>query len=253
MRHVLLPVALATAVALVWEVGTRIAHVSPMILVPPSAVWEVIAASFPILMQQAVPTVAETVIGFLLAAVVGMLLGTLLVLSNALRRALYPHVLLFQLIPKIAIAPLFIVWFGVGSSSRLCLAVFMAFFPVVVATATGLVSADRQMLRLAEATTASTWQIFRHVRLPYALPHLFAGLKVALTLSMIGVIVGEFVTAQAGLGYIVTVATSSAETSLALAAIVLLCAVGLVLYGLLAALEWWVGQRLGVSITTNEF
>jgi NitT/TauT family transport system permease protein len=185
--------------------------------------------------------------------VIGIVSGTALVLSRRVRQALYPHILTFQLIPKVALAPLFIVWFGVGPTSRLALAVFIAFFPVVISTATGLITADRNVVRMAVSQTATPWQIFYYVRIPYALPHIFAGLKVAVTLAMIGVIVGEFVTAQSGLGYIIMMASSAADTALVFAAIALLCAFGLLLYGAVAFAEWLIDRHLGVSVTSNEF
>jgi NitT/TauT family transport system permease protein len=252
-RRVLLPILFAGAVALIWEFGTRAANISPLVIVPLSAVWRVITTSFGILFQQSIPTVVETLIGFALASVIGIVLGSLLLLSRRVRQALYPHILTFQLIPKVALAPLFIVWFGVGPTSRLSLAVFMAFFPVVISTLTGLVSADRNIVRMAAAQTASPWQIFHGVRVPYALPHIFAGLKVAVTMAMIGVIVGEFITAQAGLGYIIMMASSAADTALVFAAIILLCAAGLALYGAVALAEWLIERRMGISITTSEF
>ena len=252
-RRVLLPLLLAATVALAWEFGTRAANISPLIVVPPSAVWQVIAASFGILLQQSIPTAEETLIGFALASVIGVVLGTMLVLSRRVRQALYPHILTFQLIPKVALAPLFIVWFGVGPTSRLSLAVFMAFFPVVISTMTGLVSADSNVVRMAESQTASPWQIFYSVRIPYALPHIFAGLKVGVTMAIIGVVVGEFITAQSGLGYIIMMASSAADTALVFAAIILLCALGLALYGAVALVEWLLERHLGVRITTGEF
>ena len=252
-RRVLLPLLFAGAIALVWEFGTRAANISPLVIVPLSAVWRVITTSFGILLQQSIPTIVETVIGFALASIVGIVLGTLLLLSRRARQALHPHILTFQLIPKVALAPLFIVWFGVGPTSRLSLAVFMAFFPVVISTLTGLASADRNVVRMAAAQTASPWQIFHSVRIPYALPHIFAGLKVAVTMAMIGVIVGEFITAQAGLGYIIMMASSAADTALVFAAIILLCAAGLALYGTVALAEWLIERRMGITITTGEF
>jgi NitT/TauT family transport system permease protein len=252
-RAVLLPVLLAAAAGLVWEFGTRAAHLSSMIIVPPSAVWQVITASSGILLQQSIPTVRETLISFALASVIGVVLGALLILSHRVRQAVYPHILIFQLIPKVALAPLFIVWFGVGPESRLLLAVFMAFFPVVISTASGLMSADRQLVRMATSVMASPWQVFCSIRVPYAMPHVFAGLKVAVTMAMIGVIVGEFVTAQAGLGYIIMIGASAAETALVLAAIVFLCVAGLIFYGAVALSEWLIERRLGVCVTTDEF
>jgi NitT/TauT family transport system permease protein len=252
-RRVWLPVMFAGMVALAWEFGTRAANISKLIIVPPSAVWRVLAASFGILLQQSAPTVEETLIGFTLASVIGIAIGTMLVLSRRMRQALYPHILAFQLVPKVALAPLFIVWFGVGPTSRLSLAVFLAFFPVVISTSTGLISADRNAVRMAESQTASPWQIFCSVRIPYALPHIFAGLKVAVTMAMIGIIVGEFVTAQAGLGYIIMMASSAADTALVFAAIFMLCAFGLALYGAVALVERLTERHMGISITTNEF
>jgi NitT/TauT family transport system permease protein len=252
-RAILLPVLLAAVVGLVWEFGTRATHLSSMIIAPPSTVWQVITASSDILLQQSIPTVRETLISFVLASVIGVVLGAALILSHRVRQAVYPHILIFQLIPKVALAPLFIVWFGVGPESRLSLAVFMAFFPVVISTATGLMSADRQLVRMATSAMASPWQIFCSIRVPYAMPHIFAGLKVALTMAMIGIIVGEFVTAQAGLGYIIMIGASAAETALVLAAIVFLCVAGLLLYGAVALAEWLIERRMGVSITTDEF
>jgi NitT/TauT family transport system permease protein len=150
---------------------------------------------------------------------------------------------LFQLIPKVALAPLFIVWLGIGSQSRLAFALFISFFPIVISMATGLLEVDRDMLRLCRSLTATEWQIFTSVRFPAALPYLFSGMKIAMTMAMIGVIVGEFITAQAGLGYLIIFATSRAETGVIMAAIGLLCVIGLGLYGLVllgeAAMRRW--------------
>ena len=252
-RKIVLPGALAIVLLVAWEYGLRDAGISTMTIVPPSAVWTVLKNAYPILLAQAVPTLAATVYGFALAALLGAGLGMALVLSRRAQQALGPHILFFQLIPKVAVAPLFIVWFGVGESSRLMLAVFMAFFPVVVSTLAGLMSVDRTVLRLCEAATASRWQTFWYVRLPYALPHIFTGLKVSMTMAMIGVIVGEFVMAQEGLGYIIMFATSNADTALVFACIGLLCVIGLGLYSIIAVVEWLIERRLGVAITTSEF
>jgi NitT/TauT family transport system permease protein len=252
-RRVLLPTAVAVLVLVAWEYGLRLTHVSPIIIAPPSAIWEVLENNPGILLRQSMPTIASALVGFGLAAALGIFLGAALVLSSAARKAFYPYILILQLIPKVALAPLFIVWLGVGPTSRLSFAVFMAFFPVVIATMTGLMSADRNAVRLADSLTASPWQIFRSVRIPYALPHIFAGLKISATMAMIGVIVGEFVTAQEGLGYLVMFATSAAETALTFAAIALLCVIGLALYGGVVLVEAVVQRWQGVTITTSEF
>lgn len=158
---------------------------------------------------------------------------------------------LFQLVPRVAVAPLFIIWLGVGPASRLAFAVFLSFFPIMVSAATGFRTADPAALRLCRSLTARGWQVFLWVRLPYAVPHIFAGLKVGVTAAMIGVVVGEFVTGQEGLGYIIMFASSVGETALVFAAIALLCAVGMGLYGLIALAELWVRRWHGAAVAAG--
>jgi NitT/TauT family transport system permease protein len=250
-RSVLLPVGFAMLATIAWEILCRATRISPLLLPPPSAVWTVLAENSEILFQHALPTMIETVVSFGLATLLGVALAIAITFSAWVREALYPNIVMFQLIPKIALAPLFIVWLGVGSRSCIVVAIFIAFFPVVVSTATGLVSAKPEVLLLCRSLTASEWQMFRLARFPYAMPFVFAGMKVGVTMAMIGVIVGEFITAQAGLGYIIMFASSAGETATVLAAIVLLCGIGLALYGLVAlgelALRRWYGGEMPVG------
>jgi NitT/TauT family transport system permease protein len=246
-RGVLLPLGFAVLATLAWESLCRVARISPALLPPPSAVWMVLSENYGILFEHAWPTTIESVVSFGLATLLGIALAVAITFSAWVREALYPNIVMFQLIPKIALAPLFIVWLGVGSKSCIVVAIFIAFFPVVVSTATGLVSAKPEVLLLCRSLTASEWQMFRLARFPYAMPFVFAGMKVGVTMAMIGVIVGEFITAQAGLGYIIMFAASAGETATVLAAIVLLCVIGLVLFGLVAAAEaamqrWYGGE-----------
>jgi NitT/TauT family transport system permease protein len=211
----------------------------------------VLSENYGILFEHAWPTTIETVVSFGLATVLGVALAVAITFAGWVREALYPNIVMFQLIPKIALAPLFIVWLGVGSQSCIVVAIFIAFFPVVVSTASGLVSAKPEVLLLCRSLTASEWQMFRLARFPYAMPFVFAGMKVGVTMAMIGVIVGEFITAQAGLGYIIMFASSAGETATVLAAIVLLCVIGLVLFGLVAiaeaAMQRWYGGEMPVG------
>lgn len=252
-RPVVLPVGFAAAMLLVWQVLTVKLAVSSMLLVPPTAIWEVLVQSWPILAAQAWPTLANAVVGFLLASVIGIALGGALVVSRRVEQAFWPHVLIFQLIPKVAVAPLFIIWLGMGPTSRLCFAVFLSFFPIAVSAAAGFRSVDRTALRLCQSLTASTWQTFVRVRMPYAIPHIFAGLKVGVTVAIIGVVIGEFVTAQEGLGYIIMFASSAAETALVFAAIALLCLIGLALYGAVVLAELFVRRWYGAPIDVGGF
>ena len=252
-RPVLSPLLFALVVLLAWQELTVHLHVSPLLLVPPTAIWDVLVQSWPILLAQTWPTLINTVVGFLLAAGLGIVLGGILVVSRRVEQAFWPHILIFQLIPKVAVAPLFIIWLGMGPTSRLAFAVFLSFFPVAVSAATGFRAADRTALRLCKSLTASTWQTFLKVRVPYAIPHIFAGLKVGVTVAIIGVVIGEFVTAQEGLGYIIMFASSAAETALVFAAIILLCAIGMVLYGAVALAEWFVRRWYGAPISVGGF
>ena len=250
-RLVLLPLLFALTVLAAWELFCRASRVSPVLLPPPSAVWSVLSENWGILFQQSVPTTLETITSFAVATLLGVALAVAITFSAWVREALYPNIVMFQLIPKIALAPLFIVWLGVGSGSCIVIAIFIAFFPVVISTATGLVSAKPEVIQLCRSLTASEWQMFRLARFPYAMPFVFAGMKVGVTMAMIGVIVGEFITAQAGLGYIIMFASSAGETATVLAAIVLLCGIGLALFSLVAlgeiAVQRWYGGEIPIG------
>jgi NitT/TauT family transport system permease protein len=250
-RTVGLPLGFTLVSLMAWEVICRVARISPELLPPPLAVWKVLTGNPQILIDQAIPTSIEVVAGFVIATAVGVLLAIAITFSVVVREALYPNIVMFQVIPKIALAPLFIVWLGVGSRSCIVVAVFIAFFPVVVSTATGLVSVKPDVLQLCRSLTATQWQMFRLARFPYAMPYIFAGMKVAVTMAIIGVVVGEFITAQAGLGYIIMFASSAGETATVLAAIVVLCGIGLVLYGLVGIgevlVKRWYGGELPAS------
>jgi NitT/TauT family transport system permease protein len=244
--QIVLPITLAIVVLVLWEVIVRVAKLPSVILPAPSEVFETFLRTYPLLLQHAVPTMLETVIGFILAVVLGVVLAVLLTYSPFWRAALYPNLVFFQLIPKVALAPLFIIWLGIGMESRLFFALFISFFPIVISMATGLAEVDTSLLRLCRSLTATEWQMFVNVRFPYSLPYLFSGMKIGITMAMIGVIVGEFITAQAGLGYLIVFATSRAETGVIIAAISVLCVLGLALYGLvvlgeLAMRRWYYG------------
>lgn len=242
---VVLPIGFAAAVLLIWEIGVRLARVPAVILPPPSDILAATWADRTILLRHAIPTTLESAAGFLLATLLGVAIAVLITYSRPARQALYPNLVFFQLIPKIALAPLFLVWFGIGTPSRLAFAVFIAFFPIVIATTSGLMNVDRNMVRLCRSLTGTEWQIFLHVRFPAALPYIFGGMKIGITLAIIGVVIGEFITAQAGLGYLIIFATARADTAVALAAILVLCISGLGLFGLVAAAEYMASRRFG--------
>jgi len=141
------------------------------------------------------------------------------------------------LIPKVALAPLFVVWLGIGSESRVAFAAFVSFFPVVISAAVGFANAETSALRLCRSLTASEWQSFAMVRFPFALPAIFSGMKIAMTMAIIGVIIGEFISAQAGLGFYILYVSSRMETALIFAALLVLCVIGMALFGAVALAE----------------
>jgi NitT/TauT family transport system permease protein len=234
VRRGVLSITFIGLLVLAWEAAARRNAGTATAMPPPSEVIDIMARHHGLLLQQAASTGLECTVGFLIAVVCGILLGALIAYSTFVSAALYPHMVVFQIIPKIALAPLFIVWLGVGTQSRLAFTVFSAFFPIAIATLTGLRTTPANVIDLCRATVAPDWRVFMAVRFPFALPHIFSGLKVAVTMALIGEIVGEFITAQIGLGYIIKFAASNMETALVFAAVVLLCAFGFLLFGAVA-------------------
>ena len=240
-----LAAAFTFCLALAWEIKSDLSPVTFNSMPAPSTILSLIAKNFPVMLPHVVSTSKECLFGFLIAAAAGIVLGALIAYSEAALEALYPHFVFFQIIPKIALAPLFVVWFGLGSPSRLSFAVFSSFFPTLVATLTGLQATRPLYLRLCRSVSAPKWRSFVLVQFPFALPHIFSGLKIAVTMAIIGVVVGEFITAQIGLGYIIKFASSALELGLVFAALTLLCVVGLILYGAVVLAERLVLAKYG--------
>ena len=188
-----------------WELFVDLFDVPAIVLPPPSA----IAVSFWQSLQTGelgwhlAVTLYEVVSGFALGAATGLLLGFGIALSPLAERLFYPYVVAFQTVPKVAVAPIIVIWFGYGVSSKVVITAMIAFFPVLANAIVGLRSAPQDQVEMMLSYTASRWQVFRMVRLPASLPYIFVGLDVAIVLSVIGAIVGEFVGAKAGLGFLI--------------------------------------------------
>jgi len=253
VRPILLPLLFAVTWLATWQWGVECFPQTRSVLSSPSEIGAIMGRSMPLLLPQLASTAREAVMGFALAAVIGMALGAAITLSRRLEQALFPHLVLFQIIPKIALAPLFVIWFGVGSESRLVFALFLSFFPIAAATAGGLARTRPEALRLCAALTASPWRIFVSVRVPFAIPSIFAGLKMGMTMALIGTIMGEFVTGQQGLGYIIMFAAANADSALTFAALALLCVVGLAVYGVVVAVEAVAQRWYGAPFVTEGF
>ena len=245
LRPIILPVATAAAVLAIWQVTVAALHIPAVILPAPSEIGGELVRQLPVLLHHAVPTTLDTLMAFSLATVLGVGLAIAITYSPFLRDTFYPNLVVFQLAPKIALAPLFVVWLGIGSGSRVVFAAFVSFFPIVISAAVGFANTEAATLRLCRSLTASEWQSFLMVRFPFALPAIFSGMKIAMTMAVIGVIIGEFISAKAGLGFYVLYASSRMETAVIFAALFVLCVVGLALFGAVALAEELVRRSYG--------
>ncbi|MGH3098275.1 MAG: ABC transporter permease [Streptosporangiales bacterium] len=224
-------------IVIIWEILTAGLGLYPVIMRSPQQIWAVFAADPLLLLTNAWTTCYEILIGFAIAAVLGVALAIVIVSSKLLQMTIYPLLLVLQIVPKVALAPLLIVFLGFGILPKIVIAVLLAFFPILVNTAVGLRSADREIIELVRVLNGSRWQEFFRVRLPNALPFAFGGLKIGMTLAVIGAIIGEFVGANKGLGFILIQANTQLNTDLAYAALIIVSLIGLVLYGIVTWLE----------------
>jgi NitT/TauT family transport system permease protein len=231
------PIAVGLAFFAGWELIVAALRMKPVVLPPPTLIARVLWTRAPLIAEHMWPTFYEIVLGFLLSVVGGMLVAVVITYSEIARKGFYPLIVVSQIIPKVAVAPLLVVWFGLGGTSRLLLAFLIAFFPMVINTATGLTGVDDDLVRMARAYMGGRWQIFAKIRLPAALPLVFGGMKISITLAVIGVVVAEFVAAQRGIGYLIVMANGLLDTPLMMAAIAALSLMGLALYGLIALVE----------------
>ena len=240
LGETLIPAATLLAALVAWEVATRAFRIPRFIMPAPSAIlvegWE---WRYRFIGHTWV-TLYETLGGFALSMVVGVPLAVLIVYSPALRAAIYPLVILAQSVPKIAIAPVLLLILGYGEIPKMVVAFLVAFFPVVVDTATGLAATPPELLDLSRSYRASAFKTFLKVRLPMALPFIFAGAKVAITLSVIGAVVGEFVGSDRGLGYVILSSTSYWKTEVAFSAMILLSLMAIVLFAAVSLVERFV-------------
>jgi NitT/TauT family transport system permease protein len=230
-------IALGVAIVGLWEALTRGLALQPNMFPPPSAVIWSLFVRLDLLMEHAWLTFYQTVIGFLLSVLVGVLLGWTISKSRILFGALYPVIVVLQVMPKEALAPLLVLWFGAGTLSRMILAFLIAFFPMVINTIFGVRSLNPSMRDYATSLRCGYWQFFSKVELPWALPSIFAGMKISVTLSIIGVVVAEIVAGRSGLGYLLLFASSRLDMSFSLAILLVLAIWGGALYSIVALLE----------------
>lgn len=237
VSRIALPLATALAFCILWQLAVTAGHVPAYYLPAPLAVGQKLGGSIGELLHNGAVSGGEALLAFLVATAAGFIGGLMLAYSSLLRDIFYPIIVGLQLIPKVALAPLFVVWLGTDSLSRVSFASFLSFFPVLISTMTGLQNTDPNAVRLSRSFTASEWQTFATVRIPFALPYFFSGAKIGATLAMTGIVVAEFITANAGLGFLIVSAGPRMDTLTVFAAIVMLCIIGLLLYGAVAWIE----------------
>ena len=238
-----------------WEVAVRLLNVAPYLLPPPSTVLAELAARWPRVLDGAVITTQEILAGYLLAVVISVPLALLITYSRAIEATVYPLIVFLQIVPKIAIAPLFIIWFGFGFTSKLLLVFLLSFFPIVVSSIAGFKSLDPDVMDLARSTGAGEWLMFRKIRLPQALPSIFTGLKVGAALAATAAVVAEFVASNRGLGYLLLEYNGNLETAMVFAVVLVLSAIGLLVYYAVELLErlaipWHVSHRVAAEMGT---
>lgn len=240
-------ISLAALVA-IWHVSSALELLPTYVVPPPIAVAKKLASTFPTMIGHAAITLFEIVAGFALATIGAVTLAVLVVFWRPIERVAYPWLVVLQVIPKVALGPLLVLWLGFGYFPKVLMAFLLAFFPIMVATIIGLRSLEANSVNLMRSMGASRLQIFRYMQLPTALPQLFGSLKVAMTLAVVGALVGEFVGGNQGLGYVLVVANGSLDSELLFVSLVWISILSLALYGCVAYCEkslvaWHVSVR----------
>jgi NitT/TauT family transport system permease protein len=237
MRDVLYPIGTVILAVLLWYGAVLLFNIPPYLLPLPHVVIDRIIEDFQFLIRHSAFTTYVTLGGFLFSIVVGIPLAFLIVSSSLIDKAIMPWLILSQTFPKVALAPLIVVWFGLGTVPKLLVTFLVAFFPIVISTVIGLRSMERDMIELAQSMRSSALQTFWYFRLPLALPSIFGGLKVSVAFAVVGAVIAEWVGASQGLGYLLLTANASLDTALLFAVLIILMIIGVVLYYGIEAIE----------------
>jgi len=234
----MLPPLTFVAIVGAWSGAVSLFKIPAYLLPAPGAVFMRLFTDAGILWSNALVTLTEIVLGFGLTLVTAIPLGLVIALSLVARQILYPPIVLLQLVPKIAVAPLFLVWLGFGMESKVLLTILMTFFPLLIASISGFQILDTRYLYLTKSMGASVWQTFRYLRVPAALPVIFSGIKASATIAATAAIVAEFVGANEGLGYVLLRGTSTMDLELTFAVLVVLTIIGIVINYVVEFSEW---------------
>lgn len=234
-----MPLVALAALFAAWEALVAILEVPVFLLPAPSRIWADSVANIGTLGGHTLVTLRTVLIGFAVSVLVSLPLAVLITSSQWMANAIYPVLVLTQSIPKVALAPILVILLGANEAPRVVVTFLVAFFPLVIAVATGLMAAPKELVELGRSYRASGWRLLTSIRLPYAVPMIFSGLKVAVTLSVVGAVVGEFVNADAGLGYFIVTSTAFFQTPLAFSALIVLSFMGVMLFQAVCLVERW--------------
>ncbi|MEO8281159.1 MAG: ABC transporter permease [Ideonella sp.] len=233
------PFWLILMLLVLWDIVVRLFKIPPYLIPPPLAVVKSLVAEWQMLLAQSLPTLYATLGGFAASAVIGIPIAMWIAYSRTVESFVYPLLVFSQSIPKVAIAPLFVVWFGFGIVPKVIAAFLLGFFPVVVSTVQGFKSIEPEVIDLARSMGANPLKIFLKFRLPQAMPSIFSGLKVSVTLAVVGAVVGEFVGSNSGIGFVLQRATGTFDLPLMFAALVVLSTMGVLLFLVVELVERW--------------
>ena len=235
--EVALPVVTIVVLFLAWEAACRAFSIPAYIIPSPSAIWAETSALPGTVAWHTLVTAKTVLLGFLVSVLVSLPLAVLLTSSPMVAAAVYPLLVLTQAIPKVAMAPIRVVVLGTSELPRVVVTFLVAFFPLVLAIAAGLVSVPVELIELGRACKAKRWTELWRIRLPYAVPFIFSGLKSAVALAVVGAVVAEFVNADSGLGYLIQTSTAFFKVGLAWGALIILSIMGIVLFQIVVAVE----------------
>jgi NitT/TauT family transport system permease protein len=234
----------------VWEILCRIFAVPDTVLPRPSQVLTTLWTNFPAIWPHALQTLYTTLLGFALGIVAGILLGMLIGSSRLAYDVAYPLLVGFSSIPKVAVVPIFVLWFGAGTVPAVLTAMIMCIFPIVVNVATGLAATEPELLDVMRTLRATKWEILWNIGLPRTMPYFFASLKVAATLAFVGTVISETVASNRGIGNLMMIASSSFDVPLVFAGLFILAALGVALYAGFSLIE---GRITGWSVRSEAF
>lgn len=233
----LLPIVTLIIIVIAWESTCWILEIPTWLLPKPSEVIYQLFRLWRYLLMNTYITFYESIFGFIVAVLLAVPISIAIAYSKALQNTIYPILLVFQTVPKVAIAPIIVLWFGLGLNSKVVVAFLVAFFVIVVDLTTGFLTVPPELIDIVRLLNAKQSQIFIKIKLPYAMPFFFSGLKSAVTLAIVGAVIGEFVASSSGLGYVILASTPTLNTDIAFAAILMLAIMGLGLFALMHILE----------------